>query len=400
MKTRFTNVMLPMIFVTALSSAFPNCHVCGAETRADLIQLAILLDTSASMSGLIEQAKSRLWTVVNEFTTTIRDGRRPAFQVALYEYGKSSLAAAEGYVRQIVPLSDDLDRVSEELFALTTNGGEEYCGWVIRSATQELQWSESPDALKAIFIAGNEPFTQGPVRHDEACREAVARGITVNTIFCGPQSEGIAGHWRDGSVLADGQYLSIDHNHRLAHIATPQDAEIARLGVALNRTYVPYGKLGNANRLRQEMQDSNSVKAGSESNTLRVLCKCSHLYQNTSWDLLDALREGKVELEKLKKEDLPEALRELPIAKQRAYLDARARERQEIQEKVQSLNEARKKIVAAERKKQRNSGEETLDSAIIKCVRAQAAKKAFRFAEDTAGKSPGKTTALAKEKKS
>ena len=31
------------------------------------IQIALLLDTSNSMDGLIDQAKSQLWSVVNEF---------------------------------------------------------------------------------------------------------------------------------------------------------------------------------------------------------------------------------------------------------------------------------------------------------------------------------------------
>ena len=397
MKTRSRNVMIPMLLVVALSSAVSSRHARGAESHSDVIQIAILLDTSGSMSGLIEQAKSELWKVVNEFATTIRDGRRPSLEVALYEYGNNSLPAREGYVRRIVPLTDDLDRVSEELFALTTNGGNEYCGWVIRSATSELEWSASPDALKTIFIAGNEPFTQGPVSHEESCREAVSRGITVNTIFCGPKSAGITGNWQAGSVVADGQFMSIDHNHQVAHIAAPQDKEIDRLGVTLNETYIPYGALGGSNLLRQQMQDSNAAKVGPGASTQRAICKVSRFYTNAAWDLVDAVREGTVELEKLKKEDLPEALRDLPIEKQRAYLDTRARERQQIHEKIRSLNEARKQFVAAERKKQSDAGKETLDSAIIKCVRAQAAKKAFRFSEGTPGKEPEKATAPVNE---
>ncbi|MEZ5022383.1 MAG: hypothetical protein R2728_03810 [Chitinophagales bacterium] len=31
------------------------------------IQIALLLDTSNSMDGLIEQAKGKLWSIVNEF---------------------------------------------------------------------------------------------------------------------------------------------------------------------------------------------------------------------------------------------------------------------------------------------------------------------------------------------
>ncbi len=90
------------------------------------IQMAILLDTSGSMSGLINQARTQLWRIVNEFATAERDGKSPYFEVALYEYGHAPLGAKGGFIRNIVPLSDDLDKVSEELFKLTTHGGDEY----------------------------------------------------------------------------------------------------------------------------------------------------------------------------------------------------------------------------------------------------------------------------------
>jgi hypothetical protein len=103
------------------------------------VQLAILLDTSGSMDGLIDQARSRLWKIVNELATAKKNGRSPRLQVALYEYGQDTIPAAAGYLRRIVPLSEDLDRISEELFKLRTNGGEEYCGRVIESAVRELE---------------------------------------------------------------------------------------------------------------------------------------------------------------------------------------------------------------------------------------------------------------------
>src|SRR5689334_25304780 len=97
--------------------------------QAPVVQIAILLDTSGSMEGLLEQAKGQLWRIVNEFINAKQDGQRPDLEVALYEYGKSSLPSASGWIRRIVPLTNDLDKISEELFQLKTNGGDEYCGW-------------------------------------------------------------------------------------------------------------------------------------------------------------------------------------------------------------------------------------------------------------------------------
>jgi len=79
-----------------------------------------------------------------------------------------------------VPLTDDLDRISEALFALSTSGGDEYCGQVINEAITRLDWSKESNGYKAIFIAGNEPFTQGSVKYQESCKAAIERGIVVN----------------------------------------------------------------------------------------------------------------------------------------------------------------------------------------------------------------------------
>ena len=226
-------------------------------TKKPLVQIAILLDTSNSMDGLIEQAKSQLWKICNEFIKAKQNGVAPEVRVALYEYGKSSLSASEGYIRQIQPFTQDFDKLSEELFALRTNGGEEYCGWVIQRAVEELSWDSTSDVYKAIFIAGNEPFTQGKVNYATSCKAAISKGIIVNTIHCGGEAEGVNTKWKDGAELADGKYMVIDQNRAVVSITAPQDQEIARLGVELNKTYISYGTAGKAGAARQARQESN-----------------------------------------------------------------------------------------------------------------------------------------------
>jgi hypothetical protein len=129
--------------VTAAVLILPTPTAAKKTKEKVLVQMAILLDTSGSMEGLIEQAKTQLWKIVNEMALAKKSGQTPKLEVALYEYGKSSIPASEGYLRMIVPLSVDLDRISEELFKLKTNGGSEYCGKVIQSASRELRWSKN-----------------------------------------------------------------------------------------------------------------------------------------------------------------------------------------------------------------------------------------------------------------
>lgn len=62
-----------------------NPIVLDDATSENKIQVAILLDTSSSMDGLIEQAKSRLWNIVNTLTTLKHNGKTPNIEIALYE---------------------------------------------------------------------------------------------------------------------------------------------------------------------------------------------------------------------------------------------------------------------------------------------------------------------------
>ena len=200
-------------------------RVCTPPTREakagpPKIQLAVLLDTSNSMDGLINQARTQLWKIVNEFAKASQEGNEPTFEVALFEYGNDGLPPTEGYVRLVVPFTVDLDKVSQELFALKTNGGSEFCGQVIDRAVHTLAWSKSNRDLRCIFIAGNEPFTQGPVDYRKSCKAAADGGITVSTIHCGTLDEGIRGEWQNGAKLADGSYMSIDQNQAVADIPT------------------------------------------------------------------------------------------------------------------------------------------------------------------------------------
>jgi hypothetical protein len=369
--------------VTLMAAALVN--LAGAKelaTKPDkkpLVQIAILLDTSGSMEGLIEQAKSQLWRIVNEFAKAKQDGVTPEVQVALYEYGKSSLSAESGWIRRIQPLTTDLDKISEELFALRTNGGDEYCGWVIKDAVNELTWSAARDAYKAIFIAGNEPFTQGPVSYAESCKAAITKGIIVNTIHCGAEAEGINTKWKDGADLADGKYLVIDQNRAVVSIEAPQDKEIAKLGVELNKTYLAYGTEGRLGAGRQEAQDANVMTLAPASGAVaqRAVAKASVNYRNSSWDLVDAVKEQKADVSTLKAEDLPAEMQKLSVTERKGYVETKAKERVEMQAKINALNQEREKYVAARLKEV--AGTNTLDAVVISAVREQSAKRNFKF---------------------
>jgi hypothetical protein len=343
----------------------------------EIIQMAILLDTSGSMDGLIDQAKTQLWKIVNELALARKNGESPLLEVALYEYGKDSLPANEGYMRMIVPLTTDLDRISEELFKLTTDGGSEYCGEVIGKATRELQWSSSNKDYRVIFIAGNEPFTQGTIDYTKTCPGAIARGIIVNTIFCGDFNEGVQTEWKAGAELADGTYMNIDHNQTAIYIDAPQDEELLRLGRQLNETYVAYGTTGGLSEVRQEEQDMNAASMSKGAAVERSVAKAQKMYVNSSWDIVDAVYNDEVDIASIKEEQLPEEMKKMSPEERKEYVAHMKENREEIQKKINILNEERRTYIEEEMKKK--AGENTLDMAIVTAVRDQAAEKDYHF---------------------
>lgn len=367
--------------VAAAAPAAPAVNV-GAVPTADrpVVQMAILLDTSGSMNGLIDQARRQLWRIVGEFATAKRGGKVPVLEVALYHYGSPSLGAQNQYIRQVLPLTTDLDKVSEELFKLRISGGDEYCGAAIKKAVGDLRWSSRKGDLKMIFIAGNEEFTQGPVNYRDACKLAIERGITVNTIHCGSVEDGVNGKWKDGADLADGKYLVINQDERVVHIPAPQDKDLAKLGDDLNKTYVAFGRHGAEGAARQQAQDKAAGGLSAEALSQRNFAKANAQYSAGSWCLVDALKEGKVKLEDLKDEELPEELRKMTKEQRVAFIEGKKKEREGIQAAIKKLSGERDVYVAEELKKRTAAGKgSTLDTAVIQAVREQAAKQQFTF---------------------
>lgn len=348
------------------------------DPEAPKIQLAILLDTSSSMDGLINQTREQLWRIVNTFATAKRDGKQATLELALYEYGNDGIPAGELHVRQVVPLTTDLDRVSDALFKLRTNGGSEYCGAVIQKALGGLEWSSRPKDLKLLYVAGNEPFTQGPVNFRDAVKAAIARGVVVNTIHAGGAQEGVNGGWAEAAKLADGQYTFIDQNRAVAQIAAPQDSELVRLSGELNKTYVGYGRAAPAAAVRQAEQDKNAAGLGAGSAATRAASKASVHYDNSGWDLVDAKKKG-VKVEALGEAELPAELKALKPEERKAFVEKKEQERADLQAQIAKLSKERETFIAKETAKRAKDGAKSLDDAVVETAKTKAVANGYAF---------------------
>jgi hypothetical protein len=336
--------------------------------------LALLLDTSNSMDGLIDQAKSQLWKIVNELAgARCSDGARPGIQIALYEYGNDGLPSSEGYIRLVSPLTSDLDVISEKLFSLTTNGGNEYCGYVINTSLNQLAWSASKADLKMIFIAGNEPFTQGTMPYHTACALAREKDVVVNTIFCGPFSEGVETSWKRGADITGGTYMSIEQDRRTVYVPSPYDERIDALNNRLNDTYIYYGTSGAVKKEAQAAQDRNAESYGQANKVERAISKSSHAYKNSTWDLVDAAREDEKAISKAEEEYLPQEMKRMSLEERKAYVKQKSDERARIQKEIQTLNEKRRLYIAQQQSGK--SAEGMLDGSMIKAIKEKAKDK-------------------------
>lgn len=339
------------------------------------IQIAILLDTSGSMDGLINQTREQLWRIVNTFATAKKEGKRPKLELALYQYGNDSISAEQHHVQRIVPLTTDLDKVSEALFKLSTNGGNEFCGAAISHALGELEWSPNPKDLKLIYIAGNEPFTQGPIAFRDSVKSAIGRGIVVNTIHAGTQQQGISDSWAEAAKLADGNFLFIDSNRAVARVDAPQDAQIAKLNESLNKTYIGYGTRGKEAVARQEAQDKNAGGMSASSLSTRAAAKSSGMYRNGDWDIVDAKKEGRA----VAAEELPAELKAMDEKEREKFIARKAEERAQLQKQISQLSAERESYVQAELKKRAKDTSKSMDDALIESARTQAVKADYAF---------------------
>lgn len=356
-----------------------NASVSSVNTTSkdNKIQVALLLDTSNSMDGLIEQAKSRLWNIVNTLTTLKYNGQTPQVEIALYEYGNDGIRD-ENYIRQVTPLTQDLDLVSEKLFALRTNGGSEYCGAVIRDASANLNWDGNEKSMKLIYIAGNEPFNQGRINYKEAISKAKNKNIYTNTIFCGSREEGIQSYWQNGATTGGGKYFNIDSDKKVMYIETPYDIKISECNAKLNDTYIYYGNRGSEYKLKQIAQDKNAEIQSVSNLVERTVSKSKkNAYKNEHWDLIDKAEKDAGFIANMKESEVPDELKGKSKAEIQKAVALKSAAREKIQREIEELSKKRQTYIDNEMKKRGTDDSDDLGKAIESSIQELAKKNGY-----------------------
>jgi hypothetical protein len=362
----------------------PAAEAQPAPPEGKPVDLVLCLDVSGSMNGLIESAKVRLWDIVNELA---RLKPTPKLRVALYSYGASGYPADKGWVRKEVDLTEDLDDVYKVLNALRTGGGTELVARVTNTALDEQKWSQDKDALKFLFVAGNEPVDQDKqVTLDEVAAKAKKAGVIVNPIYCQRDGTPEAKAWANFAGLTGGKYMNIDMNRAAAQpvVRTEFDEKIVKLGEELNKTYVAYGKDGKRGAENQLAQDANAAKAGPPGGpggfggaaVERSVTKAGALYRNSTWDLVDRMKDKDFDLKKIPEDELCDEMKKLKPEERMEFLKKKAAEREKIQKEINALSAQRQKKIDEERAKQpKTEADKALDEAVKGLIRDQAKGK-------------------------
>ncbi len=349
-----------------------------AEAQAPRqIEVAFVLDTTGSMGGLIDGAKQKIWQIANEIA---RGEPTPELKLALVGYRDRG----DEFVTRITPLTDDLDAVYGDLTKFVASGGgdgPESVNQALHEAVHQIDWSESDEVLKIIFLVGDAPphmDYEQDTPYPDTCRAAVTAGLIINTIQCGgdPKTTEI---WKEIARLSEGEYVAIEQSGGMASIETPVDAELAELSRELGATVVAYGAAERQAAVAGKVVVAESAPAAAAAD--RMFYMRSRAGESLGvitgdGDLVAEVQSGRIDAEAAASkpaEELPEPMRKMSEAERVEYLEGQVARRTELQERVAVLTARREAYVREALEKQGGDG---FDRRVAEIVQKQAARQA------------------------
>jgi hypothetical protein len=313
-----------------------------AIVKRPRVELVFALDTTGSMSGLIEGAKRKIWSLAS----FVAQGQpTPELRVGLIAYRD----IGDAYVTRLHDLDDDLDQVYQRLQAFRADGGgdtPEHVGRALHEAVHKISWSQESEVVKIVYLVGDAPahtdYRDG-FDYARAARMAANKGIQIHAVRCGSDGQ-TEGMWRQIARLGRGQYLSIEQSGGMREDHTPFDDELARLHDELGATALAYGSRRHA--MVAARTAAALAPASVKADRARFLAIEGKAVSGAG-DLLDATRNGSVRLAELESDALPPELRSKSPAEQQALLDARQKRRETIVRQISNLTRKRQEHLEA-----------------------------------------------------
>ena len=331
-------------------------------------EVVFVLDTTGSMTGLIEGAKQKIWSIAGGIIQ--RTGGK--VRIGLIPYRDRG----DVYVTKYFPLTDNLDQVYSDLQSFRAEGGgdgPESVNQALYEAVTEIQWSRSPRVMRTIFLVGDfPPHMDYPddVKYPESCALAAKRNIVINTVQCGGEPSATP-PWQEIAKLTNGAYTQIGQSGNMRMIETPYDAEIRRINIELTGTILPYGSISTQAGMRQLVSDnvgaSAAVAASRNSFKAKGMAGSVLAAPVTGQDLT---AEPEL-LEQLKPEELPEEFRDLTPEARQAKLDEAVSRRRELNAKLLELDRKRSEYLREAEKSGEEDAPASFDGEVLKSVESQ-----------------------------
>lgn len=345
------------------------------------IEVVFVLDTTSSMSGLIETAKEKIWSIA---TTLAQAEQSPEIRMGLVAYRDRG----DAYVTDVIDLSADLDTMYGRLMQFAAIGGgdgPESVNQALDDAVHRISWSQDPASYQTIFLVGDAPPHMdyaGERQYPEIVRAATGKGIVVNTIQCGGIADTVE-PWAEIARLGNGRYLSVEQAGGAFAVTTPFDDEIARLSAELDDTRLFYGDEHQMTQLRGKVAATASLEAhaSAASRARRAIFNATESgYRNLfgDQDLVEDVTSGEVALGAVPEEQLPESFRELDRGQQEQLIRDLAGQRQELESRIDELAESRARFID-ERVAEQGGAEDSLDRQLYDVVREQAEPAGLSF---------------------
>lgn len=348
----------------------PRPQIVATDERPTL-EVAFVLDTTSSMSGLLEGAKQKIWSIASRMASGKPTPRIRVGLVAFRDVG-------DQYVTKRFDLTEDLDGVYANLKALNADGGgdtPEHVGKGLGEAVKLLSWSDNKKAAKMIFVVGDAPSQeyQDGFSAKTWAKAAIAKGIVVNTIRCGSDAS-TEKEFRELARLADGTYVSIGQEGGMVAAATPFDAEMGKLNTAIAGTAI----IGGTTPARAEGGAANAALAAMPASVVadRVSYKrgtggSMGVATRGAIDLTDAPEK----LATLKAEEMPDSMRKMAPKEREAFVATNVAQKQKLQAEINALSTKRDAWLKENAKPTKDS----FDDQVFESVKAKAADVGVKY---------------------
>jgi Mg-chelatase subunit ChlD len=361
---------LPLLAGLAGLTLLPPAVAAPAPVlRKPSVEVVFCLDTTGSMNGLIEGAKLKIWSICNQI---LNAKPTPELKVGLLAFRDKG----DEYITRVYDLRDDLDAVYTDLKTFTANGGgdtPESVNQALDDAVNKIKWSQDRKTLKIVFLVGDAaPHMDyvDDVKYPVNCKKATERGIVINTVQCGSDAE-CTRYWKDIADKGGGAYVAIPQAGGVRSLTTPYDKRLSEINTELTKTTLVYGEARMRDEGAKKVAVATSLPAEVAADRAGYMAKENKV---AVYDLLDAIRAGKLKLETLKTEELPAEMQKMSVRERKAHLDKVSQLRTKLLKEAFDLDRQRTSYISKELAKNRDS----FDSQVLEMLRKQASKR-FRF---------------------